>query len=133
MPHHALGITLTRPLSAAELRHVSQAWPLAPNHNVTRLMALVGAKTPERAATACASPPGCPPDVITTHYTDAHRQVLLNLVVTPLVEHPQVAVPSRMWAGDKYTKRTGRRRATRVCRRWAGARRRAAGGRGQPP
>lgn len=62
MPHHALEFALTRPLTPAELRHAAQAWPLAANHDTTRLMALTGAKTPNGPPTACASasPPGCP-------------------------------------------------------------------------
>ncbi|GGS95546.1 hypothetical protein [Streptomyces violaceus] len=85
MPHHALEITLTRPLSAAELHHAAQAWPLAANHNTTRLMALVGAKTPERAAHRLRRrlTARLPIDVITTHYADAHGQVLLNLALPP--------------------------------------------------
>ncbi|MEW2810973.1 hypothetical protein AB0929_28380 [Streptomyces massasporeus] len=87
MPHHALEITLTRPLSAAELRHAAQAWPLAANHNATRLMALAGAKTPERAAHRLRRrlTARLPIDVITTHYPDAHGQVLLNLAFPPAV------------------------------------------------
>ncbi|MFD0008936.1 hypothetical protein ACFVJ4_42180 [Streptomyces sp. NPDC127178] len=85
MPHHALEITLTRPLTAAELRHAAQAWPLAANHNATRLMALAGAKTPERAAHRLRQrlTTHLPIDVITTHYTDAHGRVLLNVAFPP--------------------------------------------------
>jgi hypothetical protein len=87
MPHHALEIALTRPLSAAELRYAAQAWPLAANHNATRLMALVGAKTPDRAAHRLRRrlTVRLPIDVITTHYPDAHGQVLLNLAFPPAV------------------------------------------------
>ncbi|MGI5380586.1 hypothetical protein ACQEV2_41565 [Streptomyces sp. CA-251387] len=62
MPHHALEIALTRPLTAAELCHAAQAWPLAANHDSTRLMALADGKPPNEPPTACAdaSPPGCP-------------------------------------------------------------------------
>lgn len=85
MPQHALEITLTRPLTAAELRHAAHAWPLAPNHDATRLMALAGAKSPERAAhrlrRRLAS--RLPIDVITTHYPDAHGQILLNVAFPP--------------------------------------------------
>ncbi|MEU1320782.1 hypothetical protein ABZ405_37775 [Streptomyces tibetensis] len=96
MPHHALEITLTRPLSAAELRHAAQAWPLAANHNATRLMVLVGAKTPERAAHRLRRrlTARLPIDVITTHYPDAHGQVLLNLAFPPAV-HTALAREAR--------------------------------------
>ncbi|MFH9888027.1 hypothetical protein [Streptomyces luteogriseus] len=85
MPHHALEITLTRPLSTAELHYAAQAWPLAANHNTTRLMALVGAKTPERAAHRLRRrlTARMPIDVITTHYPDTNGQVLLNLAFPP--------------------------------------------------
>lgn len=85
MPHHALEIVLTRPLMAAELRRAAHAWPLAANHDATRLMALAGGKTPERAAhrlrqrlTAL-----LPIDVITTYYPDAYGQVLINIAFPP--------------------------------------------------
>ncbi|MFJ8719486.1 hypothetical protein ACIRD9_41030 [Streptomyces violaceus] len=96
MPHHALEITLTRPLSAAELRHAAQAWPLAANHDATRLMALVGAKTPERAAHRLRRrlTARLPIDVITTHYPDAHGQVLLNLSF-PRTVHTALARDAR--------------------------------------
>ncbi len=85
MPHHALEITLTRPLTVAELRHAAQAWLLAANHNATRLMALVGAKTPDRAAHRLRRrlTTRLPIDVITTHYPDAQGRVLLNVVFPP--------------------------------------------------
>ncbi|MFE7276505.1 hypothetical protein [Streptomyces sp. NPDC057623] len=88
MPHHALEITLTRPLTSAELRHAAQAWPLAANHNATRLMALAHAKTDERAAHRLRQrlTTRLPIDVITTHYPDAHGRVLLN-VAFPLAAH----------------------------------------------
>ncbi|MEV5107563.1 hypothetical protein AB0K55_37320, partial [Streptomyces massasporeus] len=87
MPHHALEITLTRPLSTAELRHAAQAWPLAANHNATRLTALVSARTPERAAHRLHQrlTAQLPIDVITTHYPDARGQVLINLAFPPAV------------------------------------------------
>lgn len=85
MPHHALEIALLRPLTAAELRHAAQAWPLAADHAATRLMALVIAKTPERAAQRLRwrLTTRLPIDVITTHYPDAHGQVLLNVAFPP--------------------------------------------------
>ncbi|MBX9366999.1 hypothetical protein [Streptomyces sp. WAC04114] len=96
MPHHALEIALTRPLSTAELRHAAQAWPLAANHNATRLMGLVGARTPERAAHRLRRrlTSRLPIDVITTHYPDTHGQVLLNLAFPPGV-HTALARDAR--------------------------------------
>ncbi|MFJ8637229.1 hypothetical protein [Streptomyces sp. NPDC093568] len=85
VPHHALEIMLTRPLTTAELRRAAHAWPLAANHDTTRLMVLAGAKTPERAIhrlrRRLAS--RLPIDVITTHYPDAHGHVLLNVALPP--------------------------------------------------
>ncbi|MEU8992849.1 hypothetical protein AB0C98_41810 [Streptomyces sp. NPDC048558] len=85
MPHHALEITLTRPLTAAELRHAAHAWPLAANHDATCLMALAGAKPPERAAHRLRQrlTSRLPIDVITTHYPDARGHVLLNVALPP--------------------------------------------------
>ncbi|SDP62245.1 hypothetical protein SAMN04487981_12942 [Streptomyces sp. cf386] len=83
MPHHALEIALTRPLTSAELRHAAHAWPLAANRDATRLMAVAGGKTPERAAHRLRLTPRLPIDVITTHYPDAHGHVLLNLAFPP--------------------------------------------------
>ncbi|SOR76559.1 hypothetical protein SCNRRL3882_0043 [Streptomyces chartreusis NRRL 3882] len=87
MPHHALEIALTRPLTAAEHRHATQAWPLAANHDATRLMALAGATTPERAAHRLRRrlTDRLPIDVITTHYPDTHGHVLLNLAFPPAI------------------------------------------------
>ncbi|MCX4878087.1 hypothetical protein [Streptomyces sp. NBC_00847] len=81
MPHHALEVLLTRPLVPAELRDAARVLPLAANHDTTRLMALVRAKTPGRAAHRLRQhlATRLPVDVITTHYADADGQVLLNL------------------------------------------------------
>jgi hypothetical protein len=85
MAHHALELTLTRPSTEAELRHAAQAWPLAANHDATRLMTLAGGKTPERAAHRLRRrlTDRLPIDVITTHYPDAHGHVLLNVAFPP--------------------------------------------------
>ncbi|WP_406349789.1 hypothetical protein [Streptomyces sp. NBC_00658] len=85
MPHHALEITLTRPLTPVELHHASRTWPLAANHDATRLIALMSAKTPDRAARRLRHRLNerLPIDVITTHYPDASGQVLLNIVFPP--------------------------------------------------
>ncbi|WP_206307144.1 hypothetical protein [Streptomyces sp. F001] len=85
MPHHALEITLTRPLSANALRRAARELPLAANHDATRLMALVPAKTPHTAAHRLRRRLGArlPIDVITTHYPDADHTVLLNIAFPP--------------------------------------------------
>ncbi|MFJ3692157.1 hypothetical protein ACIPWB_31115 [[Kitasatospora] papulosa] len=87
MPHHALEILLTRPLVPAELRDAARVLPLATNHDTTRLMTLVRAKTPGRAAHRLRQhlATRLPVDVITTHYPDADGQVLLNLAFPPAV------------------------------------------------
>ncbi|MGW2722403.1 hypothetical protein [Streptomyces sp. NPDC001492] len=87
MPHHALEITLTRPLPPAALHRATRVLPLAANHDATRLMALVAAKTPQRAAHRLRHRLGTrlPIDVITTHYLDADHTVLLNVAFPPAV------------------------------------------------
>ncbi|MGW4564212.1 hypothetical protein ACWEN3_17955 [Streptomyces sp. NPDC004561] len=85
MPHHALEITLTRTLNQAELDAARRRMPLAANHDATRLMALVKAGTPHRAARRLCLrlSDRLPIDVITTNYPDAERKVLLNLALPP--------------------------------------------------
>ncbi|MFG2351514.1 hypothetical protein [Streptomyces phaeochromogenes] len=85
MPHHALDITLTRPLTPAELRQVTRTMPLAANHDATHLLALVRAKTPDRALSRLRRQVGgrLPIDVITTHYPDPDGQILLNVAFPP--------------------------------------------------
>jgi hypothetical protein len=85
MPHHALEITLTRPLNPAELDEACRRMPLAANHDTTRLMALVPANTPHRAAHQLHRrlKNRLPIDVITTHYPDASGHVLLNVALPP--------------------------------------------------
>ncbi|MGW0584281.1 hypothetical protein ACWD25_52220 [Streptomyces sp. NPDC002920] len=87
MPHHALEIILTRPAALTELQHAARTVPLAANHDTTRLMALVPAKTPHRAARRLRHRLGeqLPIDVITTHYPDADHKVLLNVAFPPTV------------------------------------------------
>ena len=87
MPHHALEVFLTRPLVPAELRDVARVLPLAANRDTTRLMALVRAKNPGRAAHRLHQrlATRLSVDVITTHYPDADGQVLLNLAFPPAV------------------------------------------------
>ncbi|MBB4796187.1 hypothetical protein BJY54_006891 [Streptomyces nodosus] len=83
MPHHALEIMLTRPLTPSELCRAACAWPLVANHDATRLMALVSAKTPDRAARRLRRRlhTQVPIDVITTHYPDVSGQILLNVAL----------------------------------------------------
>ncbi|MFJ8062921.1 hypothetical protein [Streptomyces sp. NPDC096142] len=85
MPHHALEITLTRPLPPPALHRAVRLLPLAANHDATRLMTLVPAKTPQRAAHRLRHRLGTrlPIDVITTHYPDADHSVLLNVALPP--------------------------------------------------
>ncbi|MFI5680057.1 hypothetical protein [Streptomyces cellulosae] len=87
MPHHALEILLTRPLSSAALHRAARVLPLAANHDATRLMALVHAKTPHQATRRLRHRLGArlPIDVITTHYPDADCKVLLNVAFPPAV------------------------------------------------
>jgi hypothetical protein len=87
MPHHALEITLTRPLSPTALRRAARLLPLAANHDATRVMAIVEAKTSHRAVRRLRHRLGTrlPIDVITTHYPDADHRVLLNVAFPPAV------------------------------------------------
>lgn len=85
MPRHALEIVLTRPLSRSAVHRAARVLPLAANHDATRLMALVSAKTPHRAALRLRHQLGArlPIDVITTYYPDADQKVLLNVAFPP--------------------------------------------------
>nr|WP_030565434.1 hypothetical protein [Streptomyces aureocirculatus] len=85
MPHHALDVTLTRPLTPAELHQATRTMPLAANHDSTHLLALVRAKTPGKALTRLRRQIGgrLPIDVITTHYPDADGEILLNVAFQP--------------------------------------------------
>lgn len=85
MPHHALDITLTRPLTPAELHQATRTMPLAANHDTTHLLALVSAKTPGKALNRLRHQTGAllPIDVITTHYPDADGKILLNVAYPP--------------------------------------------------
>ncbi|KAF5990770.1 hypothetical protein [Streptomyces sp. WAC00263] len=85
MPHHALEITLTRPLTPAELHKAAHAMPLAANHDATRVMTVVRAKTPGKALNRLRHQMGgrLPIDVITTHYPDTDSKILLNVAFPP--------------------------------------------------
>jgi hypothetical protein len=85
VPHHALEIMLTRAPTRAELDAARRRMPLAANHDTTRLMALVKAKTPSRAAHRLRRrlEGQLPVDVITTHYPDTNGKVLLNVAFPP--------------------------------------------------
>ena len=87
MPHHALEITLPRPLTPTALQRAARLLPLAANHEATRLIALMPAKTPHRALRRLRHRLGdrLPIDVITTHYPDADHRVLLNVAFPPAV------------------------------------------------
>ncbi|MFJ4910072.1 hypothetical protein ACIQCR_32480 [Streptomyces sp. NPDC093249] len=92
MAHYALEITLTRSLTAAELHHAARTMPLAANHDATRLMTVVRAKTPGKALTRLRRRIGTrlPIDVITTHYLDRSGKILLN-VAFPRAAHTALA------------------------------------------
>lgn len=81
MPHHPLDITLTRALTPAELHRAADTMPLAANHDTTLLLTLIRAKTPAKGLNRLRHQIGgrLPIDVITTHYPDRHRQILLNV------------------------------------------------------
>ncbi|MET7988718.1 hypothetical protein [Streptomyces sp. NPDC005281] len=85
MAHHALDITLTRALTPAELHLAARTMPLAANHDATRLMTVVRAKTPDKALNRLRHQMGTqlPVDVITTHYPDPHGQIILNVALPP--------------------------------------------------
>nr|WP_234383303.1 hypothetical protein [Streptomyces dysideae] len=88
MPHHALDITLTRPLTLAELQQAARTMPLAANHDATHLMTVVPAKTPGKALNRLRHRMGgrLPIDVITTHYPDSSGQILLNVAFPPVTQ-----------------------------------------------
>lgn len=98
MPHHALEIMLTRPLSPAALLRAARVLPLAANRDATRLMALVQAKTPHRAARRLRHRLGArlPIDVITRHYPDAGHKVLLNVAFPPSAHAALTAAARRV-------------------------------------
>ncbi|MGW1950994.1 hypothetical protein ACWCRC_42965, partial [Streptomyces sp. NPDC001940] len=86
--HHAVEITLTRPATHAELAHAARTLPLAANHNATRLMTVVHAKTPGRALHRVRRrlDETLPVDAITTHYPDSSGHVLLNITLSPAAD-----------------------------------------------
>jgi hypothetical protein len=102
VPHHALEITLTRPLSANALHRAARELPLAANHDATRLMALVSANTPHRAAHRLRHRLGArlPIDVIATHYPDRSGTVLLNVDFLPAAHSALKAAAHR--AGQTF-------------------------------
>ncbi|MGD6757221.1 hypothetical protein [Streptomyces sp. BH105] len=79
--HHALEVTLTRPLTPGELHRAARAWPLAADPTRRRLMTVCRAPSPGRAARRLRHrlDAHLPIDVITTHYSDAHGRLLLNV------------------------------------------------------
>ncbi|MFF3932936.1 hypothetical protein [Streptomyces hirsutus] len=97
MPHHALEITLTRALTRAELDQAARTLPLAANHDATRLMAVVRAKTPGKACSRLRRQVDgrLPIDAITTHYPDPSGQVLLNVVLPPAAHAALTAAAER--------------------------------------
>jgi hypothetical protein len=98
MPHHALDITLTRPLTPAELQQAARTMPLAANHDATHLMAVLPAKTSGKALNRLRHRMGgrLPIDVITTHYPDSSGQILLNVAFPPAAHTALRAAAGRM-------------------------------------
>jgi hypothetical protein len=86
--HHAVEITLTRPATYAELAHAARTLPLAANHDATRLMAVIHAKSPGRALRRVHRRlrEALPVDAITTHYPDSSSHVLLNIALSPAAD-----------------------------------------------
>ncbi|MET8205897.1 hypothetical protein ABZT51_07575 [Streptomyces sp. NPDC005373] len=85
---HALEVTLTRSATYNELAHATRTMPLAPNHDASRLMALMDAKTPGQGLNRLRRrlDESLPIDVITTHYPDPGGQVLLNITFPPTTD-----------------------------------------------
>ncbi|MEU9575587.1 hypothetical protein AB0D62_38340 [Streptomyces massasporeus] len=83
-PHHAVEITLTRPVTPGELRRESGGVLLAANADRTRLMALHSARHPGGALHALRRRLGArlPIDVLSTNYPDRHGQVVLNIALS---------------------------------------------------
>lgn len=81
MARHAVEITLTRPATPAELARVSRVMPLAANHDMTRLMAVMKAGNPYQALNRDRRRVKglLPVDSLTTRYPDQEGQVLLSV------------------------------------------------------
>ncbi|MFE4492437.1 hypothetical protein ACFRKD_08245 [Streptomyces niveus] len=81
MPRHAVEVTLTRPATPAGLARVSRVMPLAANHDMTRLMAVMKASNPDQALNrARRRVKGLlPVGSLTIHYPDQEGQVLLSV------------------------------------------------------
>ena len=85
MRYHALEITLTRPVTRAELARATQVMALAPNHDRTRLITLAqGKKTAKALNHVRRRLSGLLPlDVVATHYPDADNRITLTVAFTP--------------------------------------------------
>ncbi|MFF2367821.1 hypothetical protein ACFVU0_34615 [Streptomyces sp. NPDC058122] len=81
MSHHAVEITLTRPVTPGELRDARRSMPLAASADRTRLMTVHSARSPGGALHAVRRRLGTrvPVDVLATHYPDQHGHVLVNV------------------------------------------------------
>jgi hypothetical protein len=83
MPHHALDITLIRPLTPAELKTAARAsrLALAANADHTRLLTLVPAKNPRRALRKLrnAATGRLPIDALCTLFPDSRNDHLLSI------------------------------------------------------
>lgn len=84
MPHHALEILLTRPVTDAELTRARAGMALGVNHDGTRLMALSEADDAGEGLHRLHGRVGdlLPVDVVTTHYPAADGNVLLSVAFT---------------------------------------------------
>ncbi|WP_052744197.1 hypothetical protein [Streptomyces odonnellii] len=85
MPHYALEVTLTRAVTRAELDRAVGVFQLAASHDRTRLMAVVKARTPQRALHRArhALDSLLPIDILCTHYPDGDGRILINVSFTP--------------------------------------------------
>ncbi|WP_052457507.1 hypothetical protein [Streptomyces sp. AcH 505] len=85
MRSHAVDITLSRSVTRRELAQTVDVLRLATNHDRTRLLAVVRAKTIDRALqqTRRALEPLLPLDTLSTHFPDAAGRVLLNVAFPP--------------------------------------------------
>ncbi|MEU0107607.1 hypothetical protein ABZ313_19870 [Streptomyces sp. NPDC006251] len=81
--HYAVEISLTRPVSSAELHLASRRVPLAANSDRTRLMTVYNDKSSSRALHQLRRrlETSLPLDVLTTHYPDQDGHILLNVVL----------------------------------------------------
>ncbi|MFI7020719.1 hypothetical protein [Streptomyces sp. NPDC050164] len=85
---YAVEISLTRPVSPAELHRARRRVPLAANADRTRLMTVHNGKSPARVLHQLRRRLGrsLPIDVLTRHYPDHDGHILLNVVLDRCVD-----------------------------------------------